>query len=213
MIGAQFLNEVARWGAVATFWPSYSEIYFWCLFYNLIGFVFRVSSPGCWNDDVYSGSYCSCSFLWINLCLYSLKHVVVSESFLYCVGLLDFCYPSSWNTGDDKQIHDRSSKDPCKTWWIDIGGKQLFSYSYWCLIFKWICNFNILIDVWFLNWYWCNCLTPQWQGIKQFFVAVEREEWKFDTLCDLYDTLTITQAVIFCNTKRKVNGNYQIFLG
>ena len=43
------------------------------------------------------------------------------------------------------------------------------------------------------------------EGIKQFFVAVEKEEWKFDTLCDLYDTLTITQAVIFCNTKRKVN--------
>jgi ATP-dependent RNA helicase len=43
------------------------------------------------------------------------------------------------------------------------------------------------------------------EGIKQFFVTVEREEWKFDTLCDLYDTLTITQAVIFCNTKRKVD--------
>ncbi|CAB4304258.1 unnamed protein product [Prunus armeniaca] len=43
------------------------------------------------------------------------------------------------------------------------------------------------------------------EGIKQFFVSVEREEWKFDTLCDLYDTLTITQAVIFCNTKRKVD--------
>jgi ATP-dependent RNA helicase len=42
------------------------------------------------------------------------------------------------------------------------------------------------------------------EGIKQFFIAVEKEEWKFDTLCDLYDTLTITQAVIFCNTKRKV---------
>eukprot|EP01039_Chlorochromonas_danica_P004915 gene4915-5391_t len=42
------------------------------------------------------------------------------------------------------------------------------------------------------------------EGIKQFFVAVEREEWKFDTLCDLYETLTITQAVIFCNTKKKV---------
>eukprot|EP00993_Chasmostoma_nieuportense_P000902 NODE_1828_length_1365_cov_173.997577_g1736_i0.p1 GENE.NODE_1828_length_1365_cov_173.997577_g1736_i0~~NODE_1828_length_1365_cov_173.997577_g1736_i0.p1 ORF type:complete len:404 (-),score=110.31 NODE_1828_length_1365_cov_173.997577_g1736_i0:89-1300(-) len=42
------------------------------------------------------------------------------------------------------------------------------------------------------------------EGIKQFFVAVEREDWKFDTLCDLYDTLTITQAVIFCNTKKKV---------
>ncbi|GAB2288837.1 hypothetical protein Dimus_023148 [Dionaea muscipula] len=43
------------------------------------------------------------------------------------------------------------------------------------------------------------------EGIKQFFVAVEKDEWKFDTLCDLYDTLTITQAVIFCNTKRRVD--------
>jgi ATP-dependent RNA helicase len=43
------------------------------------------------------------------------------------------------------------------------------------------------------------------EGIKQFFVAVEKEEWKFDTLCDLYDTLTITQSVIFCNTRRKVD--------
>jgi len=43
------------------------------------------------------------------------------------------------------------------------------------------------------------------EGIKQFFVAVEKEEWKFDTLCDLYDTLTIAQAVIFCNTREKVD--------
>jgi len=41
------------------------------------------------------------------------------------------------------------------------------------------------------------------EGIRQFFVQVEKEEWKFDTLCDLYDTLVITQAVIFCNTKKK----------
>jgi ATP-dependent RNA helicase len=43
------------------------------------------------------------------------------------------------------------------------------------------------------------------EGIKQFFIMVEKEEWKFDTLCDLYDTLTITQAVIFCNTRKKVD--------
>jgi len=43
------------------------------------------------------------------------------------------------------------------------------------------------------------------EGIKQFFVAVEQEKWKFDTLCDIYDSLTVTQAVIFCNTKRKVD--------
>merc|ERR1719323_816889 len=43
------------------------------------------------------------------------------------------------------------------------------------------------------------------EGIRQFFVDVEREDWKLDTLCDLYETLTITQAVIFCNTRRKVD--------
>lgn len=43
------------------------------------------------------------------------------------------------------------------------------------------------------------------EGLKQYFIAVEKEDWKFDTLCDLYDTLTITQAVIFCNTKSKVD--------
>jgi len=43
------------------------------------------------------------------------------------------------------------------------------------------------------------------EGIKQFYIGVEREEWKLDTLCDLYETLTITQAVIFCNTRRKVD--------
>lgn len=34
-------------------------------------------------------------------------------------------------------------------------------------------------------------------NIKQFFVAVDKEDYKFETLCDLYDTLTITQAVSF----------------
>jgi len=43
------------------------------------------------------------------------------------------------------------------------------------------------------------------EGIRQFYISVEREEWKLDTLCDLYDTLNITQAVIFCNTRRKVD--------
>jgi ATP-dependent RNA helicase len=35
-------------------------------------------------------------------------------------------------------------------------------------------------------------------------VAVEKEDYKFETLCDLYDTLTVTQAVIFCNKRNKV---------
>lgn len=43
------------------------------------------------------------------------------------------------------------------------------------------------------------------EGIKQFYISVEREEWKLDTLCDLYETLTITLAIIYCNTRRKVD--------
>ncbi|XP_047151747.1 eukaryotic initiation factor 4A-15 isoform X3 [Vigna umbellata] len=43
------------------------------------------------------------------------------------------------------------------------------------------------------------------EGIKQFYVNVEKEEWKLDTLCDLYETLAITQSVIFVNTRRKVD--------
>jgi len=43
------------------------------------------------------------------------------------------------------------------------------------------------------------------EGIRQFFVAIEKEDWKLDTLCDLYETLTITQAIIYCNTRRKVD--------
>jgi len=42
------------------------------------------------------------------------------------------------------------------------------------------------------------------EGIKQFYINVEHEEWKLYTLYDLYETLSITQAVIYCNTKKKV---------
>ena len=40
-------------------------------------------------------------------------------------------------------------------------------------------------------------------GIKQFYVHVE-EEYKLETLMDLYDSVSIAQSVIFCNTRRKV---------
>ena len=41
-------------------------------------------------------------------------------------------------------------------------------------------------------------------GIKQYYVAVEKEEYKLATLKDLYETIEITQAYIYCNTRRKV---------
>merc|ERR1711972_758670 len=43
------------------------------------------------------------------------------------------------------------------------------------------------------------------EGIQQFYLAIEREDWKLDALCDLYETLTIGQAIIYCNTRRKAD--------
>jgi translation initiation factor 4A len=43
------------------------------------------------------------------------------------------------------------------------------------------------------------------EGIKQFYVAVGEERFKFDVLVDLYSTISITQAIIFCNSRRKVD--------
>ena len=40
--------------------------------------------------------------------------------------------------------------------------------------------------------------------ISQFYVDVEAEEYKFDTLLDLYNLVSTSQAIIFCNTIRKV---------
>ncbi len=42
------------------------------------------------------------------------------------------------------------------------------------------------------------------EGIKQYFVHVPREEMKLDTLCDLYEHLNISQALIYCSTRQKV---------
>jgi superfamily II DNA/RNA helicase len=40
-------------------------------------------------------------------------------------------------------------------------------------------------------------------GIKQYYVNVEREDWKFDVLTDIYQHLTINQALIYVNKRQK----------
>lgn len=39
------------------------------------------------------------------------------------------------------------------------------------------------------------------EGIKQFYINVNEEKYKIVTLCDIYETITVSQAVIFCNTR------------
>jgi len=42
-------------------------------------------------------------------------------------------------------------------------------------------------------------------GIKQFYIAIDKEEWKFDTLVELYNNIDIQQCIIYCNKKQKVD--------
>ena len=37
-----------------------------------------------------------------------------------------------------------------------------------------------------------------------YYIAVEKEEWKMEVLLDLYSNLDINQALIYCNTKKRV---------
>jgi len=41
------------------------------------------------------------------------------------------------------------------------------------------------------------------EGISQFFVSVHNEEQKFEVLTDIYDTISVTQGIIFVNSKQK----------
>jgi len=42
------------------------------------------------------------------------------------------------------------------------------------------------------------------EGIRQFYIELEHDDYKLDTLCDLSDVLTIQQAVIFANSRKSV---------
>jgi len=43
------------------------------------------------------------------------------------------------------------------------------------------------------------------EGIKQFYVNAERNDFKFETLCDLYNMISAAQSIIYCNSKKIVN--------
>jgi len=40
-------------------------------------------------------------------------------------------------------------------------------------------------------------------GIKQYYVHLEREDWKFPVLLDLYQQITVNQALIYVNKRQK----------
>jgi superfamily II DNA/RNA helicase len=42
-------------------------------------------------------------------------------------------------------------------------------------------------------------------GIKQYYINVQRDNWKYDTLVDLYSCISIGQSIIYINNKNKAD--------
>jgi translation initiation factor 4A len=47
------------------------------------------------------------------------------------------------------------------------------------------------------------------EGIKQFYIELKQYNWKFDVLYDIYETINVTQSIIYVNSKTTLNNLYQ----
>ena len=47
------------------------------------------------------------------------------------------------------------------------------------------------------------------EGIRQFFINVKVNDWKLDVLKDLYDTINISQCIIYINSRNKLMEVYE----
>jgi superfamily II DNA/RNA helicase len=45
-------------------------------------------------------------------------------------------------------------------------------------------------------------------GIKQYFVTLDDEAWKMDCFSDIFESLTISSSIVFCNTKERAERLY-----
>ena len=50
------------------------------------------------------------------------------------------------------------------------------------------------------------------EGISQFYIALEDEYQKYDTLKDLYSNISLSQCIIYCNSVRRVEDLYYLML-
>ncbi|CAD8166587.1 unnamed protein product [Paramecium octaurelia] len=46
------------------------------------------------------------------------------------------------------------------------------------------------------------------EGIRQFYIAIQQEDQKFRVLVELYKNLTVSQSILFCNSKKTVDDLY-----
>lgn len=45
-------------------------------------------------------------------------------------------------------------------------------------------------------------------GIQQFYVETEKDEWKLECLCDIFESLSITQSIMFTNSRERAERLY-----
>ena len=50
------------------------------------------------------------------------------------------------------------------------------------------------------------------EGISQFYINVKHNNWKYDVLTDIYNTINIAQCIIYINSKNRLNQVYQALL-
>jgi len=85
------------------------------------------------------------------------------------------------------------------------------------IYYKWILESVQIIESRCITSHYITCsvliCAQICRWVYEFYYFNVFQNWKFDTLCDLYETLTITQAVIFVNTRRKVDFLYSEMQG
>jgi superfamily II DNA/RNA helicase len=47
------------------------------------------------------------------------------------------------------------------------------------------------------------------EGISQFYVAMENDDQKYETLKDIYGMISMSQCIIYCNSVKRVNDLYE----
>ena len=50
------------------------------------------------------------------------------------------------------------------------------------------------------------------EGISQYYVAVENDLQKYDTLKDLYSVISVSQCIIYCNSVKRVSDLYDAMM-
>lgn len=46
------------------------------------------------------------------------------------------------------------------------------------------------------------------EGIRQYYVALDNDDMKYETLKDIYSSLTLSQSIIYCNSVKRVSDLY-----